>query len=94
LCVINEEKKRKDYLTEQYISSIEQLIDLLKYKTHSMENEDENFNEIDNQCQQYFEQLNETSREVTATIAITKFYEQLQKLKSSVGLSEKAESEK
>ncbi len=84
---MNEERKKKDYLNTQYINSIEYLIDLLKYKSDLMENEYDDINQITNQCQLYFEQLNNTSREVKSTVAITQFSEQLKILKSSISLS-------
>lgn len=84
---MNEERKKKDYLNTQYINSIEYLIDLLKYKSDLMGNEYDDINQITNQCQLYFEQLNNTSREVKSTVAITQFSEQLKILKSSISLS-------
>jgi len=90
--VINEEQKKKDHLNAQYIITIEQFMDLLKYKTNYIgngyENTDECFHQIDNQCQDYFNLYKETNQQVTSSTAMTQFSEQLEMFKTSICNSE------
>jgi t-SNARE complex subunit (syntaxin) len=74
------------------MATIEQFLDLLKYKTNYIvngyENIDECFNQIDNQCQDFFNLYQETNQQETLSTAITQFSGQLQTLNTSISNSD------
>jgi hypothetical protein len=84
-CTISEEQKKKDRLNLQYILTIEQLIDVLKYKTTYIAKEynktEEYLTNIDNQCQSCFDTYKESTQQIASSDAMTQFCEQLEKLK-------------
>jgi hypothetical protein len=87
-CAISEEQKKKDQLNLQHILTIEQLIDLLKYKTNYIEKKygktDEYLTEIDNQCQSYLDLYKESDEQIASSDAMAQFCEQIEKLPTSI----------
>ncbi|CAF1039017.1 unnamed protein product [Didymodactylos carnosus] len=86
--VRDEEQSSKHRLSQQYLAVVQQLIDLLKYKTDYIEEQNEDaslhFHQMDSQCQAYLDLFNKTDRQFTSFYAVKQFAEQMKTLDYSM----------
>jgi hypothetical protein len=81
------EMKHKEHLNKQYLIAVHRLIDIIKYKTNSIENNEnvssilEHFQMIDTQCQSSYDELRR-ERELTTSAVVAQFIKDLNGLEN------------